>query len=107
MPDTKINPKGIGELMNIFNNLRNYAAKWTLTSSRNFTPEEIKAVSEAVVVSSSYGNSVCFHMVAGGITFIPLSTDSSKGVGEVIDLNQVQLLTLSKEGESDIVRVKA
>lgn len=91
--------------MNIFNSLQVYAGKWSVKSTRAFDKEEIAAVKQAVVVPSQYGNSVMFTMVAGGQTYIPLSSDATVGVGENIDLNKAQLLTLSKDGESDIVRV--
>lgn len=91
--------------MNIFSTLRTYAGKWSVKSTRAFDAEEINAVKSAVVVPSKYGNSVMFTMVAGGDTYIPLANDSTVGVGEVIDLSKAQLLTLSKDGESDIVRV--
>lgn len=108
MPDTKINPKGIGVIkMNIFSSLRMYAGKWNLKSSRGFEPEEIAAVASATVVPSQYGNSVCFMMVGGGQTFIPLSQNSSKAVGDNIDLSTAKLLTLGKSGEADIYRVEA
>lgn len=94
-------------MANIFSSLRVYAGKWNLKSSRAFSPEEIAAVSSAVVVASQYGNSVCFTMVGGGQTFIPLSNSSSKGVGESIDLASAKLLTLGKNGEADIFRVEA
>lgn len=94
-------------MANIFSSLRVYAGKWNLKSSRAFSPEEIAAVSSAVVVASQYGNSVCFTMVGGGQTFIPLSNSSSKGVGESIDLASAKLLTLEKDGEADIFRVEA
>ena len=93
--------------MNIFSSLRVYAGKWNLKSSRAFSPEEIAAVASATVVPSQYGNSVCFMMVGGGQTFIPLSQNSSKSVGDSIDLNQAKLLTLEKQGEADILRVEA
>lgn len=93
--------------MNIFNSLQVYAGKWNVSSSRAFTQEEISAVAEATVVPSQYGNSVCFMMVSGGKTFIPLSNDSTKSVGDTIDVASAQLLTLSKQGEADILRVKA
>ena len=93
--------------MNIFSSLMVYAGKWNLKASRSFEAEEIAAVSEAEVVPSQYGNSVCFHMVGGGKTYIPLSNDSTIGVGETIDLSKAKLLTLEKDGESDILRVKA
>ena len=46
-------------------------------------------------------------MKSGGMTFIPLSSTSSKGVGEVVDLNSASLVTLEKQGEADIFRVEA
>lgn len=94
-------------MANIFSSLRVYAGKWNLKSSRAFDAEEIAAVSSAVVVASPYGNSVCFTMVSGGQTFIPLSQNSAKTVGESIDLASAKLLTLEKSGEADIYRVEA
>lgn len=92
--------------MNIFSTLRTYAGKWSVKSSRAFTQEEIQAVKSAIVVPSQYGNSVCFMMVGGGgQTYIPLANDATVGVGESIDLTKAKLLTLEKEGESDINRV--
>lgn len=93
--------------MNIFSSLRVYAGKWMLKTSREFTAEEKAAVKSATVVASQYGNSVCFMMVGGGQTFIPLSQDSSKGVGDSVDLSTAKLLTLEKPGEADIYRVDA
>ena len=94
-------------MANIFSSLRMYAGKWNLKSSRAFSPEEIAAVASAVVVASQYGNSVCFSMVKGGQTFIPLSQNSAKSVGDSIDLTSARLLTLEKSGEADIFRVEA
>lgn len=91
--------------MNIFSTLRTYAGKWSVKSSRVFTQEEIQAVESAIVVPSQYGNSVCFMMVGGGQTYIPLANDATVGVGESIDLTKAKLLTLEKGGESDINRV--
>ena len=94
-------------MANIFSSLRVYAGKWSVKSSRAFSPEEVAAVASAVVVASQYGNSVCFSMVNGGQTFIPLSQNSAKTVGESIDLTTAKLLTLEKSGEADIFRVEA
>ena len=92
--------------MNIFSSLRVYAGKWRLKSARAFTQEEQEAVSSATVVASQYGNSVCFMMKSGGQTFIPLDQSSSLGVGESVDLSKAELITLEKDGEADINRVK-
>ena len=94
-------------MANIFSSLRVYAGKWNLKSSRAFSPEEVAAVASAVVVASQYGNSVCFTMVGGGQTFIPLSQTSAKTINNPIDLTSAKLLTLEKSGEVDIFRVEA
>ena len=91
--------------MNIFASLQVYAGKWSVKSSRAFNADEVSAVKQAVVVPSQYGNSVMFTLIAGGQTYIPLSSDSELTVGEFVDLEKAQLLTLSKDGESDILRV--
>lgn len=93
--------------MNIFSSLRVYAGKWSIKASRAFTAEEQSAVVSASVVPSQYGNSVCFMMANGGQTFIPLSSTSSLGVGDNVNLSTAKLLTLEKQGEADIYRVEA
>lgn len=93
--------------MNIFSSLRVYAGKWVLKASRAFSQEEQDAVSSATVVDSQYGNSVCFMMKSGGQTFIPLDQSSSLGIGESVDLSKAKLITLGKQGENDIFRVRA
>lgn len=92
--------------MNIFNSLRQYATPWTVKKTRDFTADEINAVSSTVVVASQYGNSLCFHMKAGGMCYIPMSNDSTKGIGESVDLHSAKLITLEKSGEADIIRVQ-
>ena len=91
--------------MNIFNSLKVYAGKWEVKSIRGFTEEEIKAVVQAVVVPSQYGNSVQFTMVGDGLTYIPLDQNSTLGSGEIVDLTKAKLTTLEKSGEADIYRV--
>lgn len=93
--------------MNIFSALKVYAGKWNVKESRDFTQEEMDAIDTASVVDSQYGMSVCFLMKSGGQTYIPLSNDSSKSVGDTIDLKTAKLLTLGRQGEADIFRVKA
>ena len=87
--------------MNIFSTLKTYAGKWSVKSERAFDAEEINAVKQAVVVPSSYGNSVMFTMKAGGQTYIACSSDATSA-----DLSKATLLTLEKEGEDDILRIR-
>lgn len=92
--------------MNIFSSLKVYAGKWSVKSTRKFTSEEISAVDYAEVVPSKYGNSVLFNMVKGGTVYIPLSNTSTASVGDKVDLTKANILTLEKQGESDIIKVE-
>lgn len=92
--------------MNIFASLRIYAGKWNEKNARAFTPEEVAAVTSAVVVESQYGMSVCFSMLSGGQTYIPLDQNSSLSIGDHVDLTKASLVTLFKQGEDDIYRVR-
>lgn len=87
----------------------NYVEKeqvnWEIKSSRDFTEEELAAVDHATIVSSNFGNSVCFHMKGGGMSFIPMMPDSKHNVGEEVDLKDAKILTLGKTGEKDISRI--
>ena len=92
--------------MNIFNAIKVYAGKWQVKNSRAFSQEEIDAVDKASVVDSQYGLSVCFFLKSGGQSFIPLSSTSSLNVGDAVNLSAAKLLTLSREGNDDILRVE-
>lgn len=92
--------------MNIFNAIKVYAGKWQVKDSRAFSQEEIDAVAKASVVDSQYGLSVCFFLKSGGQSFIPLSSTSSLNVGDTVNLSAAKLLTLSREGDGDIMRVE-
>lgn len=83
-----------------------YVGKWSEKANRMFTPEEIACVDVAKVVSSQYGLSVCFMMKGGGQTYIPLDHNSGLMEGDNVDLNKATLVTLQKQGEEDIYRVR-
>ena len=93
--------------MNIFDGLNVYGGKWNVVKSRDFADEEIALVKNAEVVSSDYGKSVCFFMVGGGQTYIPLSNQSMLGVGDSVDLSKAKVLTLHRDGSDDITRIEA
>lgn len=92
--------------MNIFSALRVYAGKWNEKEVKSFTSEEVALVDKAEVVESQYGLSVCFFMKAGGQSYIPLDQNSSAAIGDTIDLTKAQVVTLQKQGENDIYRVR-
>lgn len=91
--------------MNIFAGLQVYAGKWNVVDSRSFNDEEKAMINRAEVVASEYGNSVCFFMKTGGQTYIPLSNQSTLGIGDEVDLGKAKLLTLHRDGSDDITRI--
>jgi hypothetical protein len=93
--------------MNVFAGLNVYGGSWNVINSRSFEAGEIALVRKAEVVSSDYGKSVCFFMASGGQTYIPLSNQSTLGVGDSVDLNKAKILTLHRDGSDDITRIDA
>lgn len=93
-------------MVNIFENLKKYATKWAEKESRNFTTEEISCVKRTEVVNSQYGLSVCFFFNDGGQSYVPLSSDSKYTLGSSIDMKTAEVVTLSKDGEDDIQRIR-
>lgn len=84
----------------------NNATQWKLKSTRHFTKEELDLVDKAQVVESQYGYSCCFFMKNGTKLYVPMSKDSKSKAGDYINLNEAEIVTLSKEGEKDIQRIK-
>ena len=93
--------------MGIFDSLKSYGGKWMPKAVRKFTQEEIAMVNRAQVVDSQYGLSCCFFMKNGSTMYVPMSNDSSKGVGDFIQLADAEIVTLEKTGENDIQRIRA
>ena len=86
--------------------LKSTQSGWIVKEERSFTDEETEAVMDAVVVANQFGKSVCFYMKGGGQCYFPLTSDSEIGVGENVDLADLQILTLCKGGTDDIMRVR-
>lgn len=83
-----------------------YGGKWSVKSSRTFSQEELALVDKAQVVESQYGSSCCFFMKNGTTMFIPMSQDAKSDVGDMVDLQTAEILTLEKQGEVDITRIR-
>ena len=79
---------------------------WKISNSRHLTNEEILAISSNRVVKSQYGLSVEFSMKKGGAIYIPLLNKNKLSENAEINLQEAQILTLSKEGEKDIYRIE-
>ena len=92
--------------MYLFSSLRVYGGKWAEKASRKFTQDELALVTKAQVVESQYGNSCCFFMANGTTMYVPMSTDSKSGVGDIVNLSEAEIVTLEKAGEKDIQRIR-
>lgn len=92
--------------MNILNAIKIYRTSWEEKEVRPFTQEEMDAVEYADIHSGDYGLAVCLHLKSGGKGYIPLDIDSDKEEGDTVDLSKASLVTLSREGDKDIYRVR-
>ena len=93
-------------MANIFLSLTQYGGSWKVTSERKFTAEEIASSKDAEVVESEYGLSMQVTLNNGNRVFIPLSNDAASSLGDKVDLTTADLLTLEKDGEEPILRVR-
>ena len=92
--------------MNLFSNRKIYGGRWSVKSSRMLSQEEKNLVFKAQVVDSQYGNSCCFFMKNGTSIYVPMSTDATSGVGDIVNLDSLEVVTLEKPGEMDIERIR-
>lgn len=90
--------------MSVFSELKTYEGKWSVKSSAKLDKADVKSITEATVVSSEYGLSAKV-LTAKGTKYIPISRDSILAEGDDIEPSAIVLIVLSKEGESDIVRL--
>lgn len=90
----------------IFAGLKEYAGKWQLKSVTKFSQEEINLVDHVSIVPSDYGSSACFFMKSGGTCYIPMSTDARSQIGDTLKIEDLEILTLCKAGEDDILRIR-
>ena len=92
---------------NVFDSRQVYGENWRKINERSFNDAEIKSVRTNSVVNSQYGKSVCFIMVGGGQTYIPLSKQGNDApIGSSIDMSTAKLVTLTRTGEGEILRVE-
>ena len=91
-------------MANIFDSLVRYNLSWSEKSRRSLNDAELQAISKAVVSESEYGKSLCFTMVSGGVTYMPLGKNCTLPVGKEVPTTDVELVTLQRIGDADIIR---
>lgn len=89
--------------MSLFKKL--YGGSFAVKSTESFAAKAPE-VKSAMVVEGTYGLQVCCLMVDGKTTgYLPLSKNSQLSAGDEFPIATAKVLTLSKDGEDDIIRV--
>ena len=92
--------------MNIFASLR-WDPIWKETAKRHLKQSEIALIKSAKVVESCFGHSVAFTLKDGEMRYVPCSrTCSFCKVGKRVNLRKLWIVTLSREGDPDIYRIR-
>lgn len=93
--------------MNIFSGLK-YWTPWSVVDKRNLTQEEKESVKSAEIVESDFGMSVCFTLINGETSEVPLSTNSNSKahIGDIVDVNSISIITLHNDYDEEIHRIE-
>lgn len=87
-------------MSSIFDNKRRYeCTNWEEVNRRSFTPDEIAQVESAKVTQGDYGLNCCFFMKGGGRIYFPFSKASVVVEGAAIDIRELDLITLQRDGK--------
>lgn len=89
----------------LFEGRQAYAGKWSLKSTEAMNPEEKAQVKEAKVVAGDYGLSCCFTMISGVSYYVGMSNDADVQEGDILDVDKIKVLTLSRAGSDDIQKI--
>lgn len=93
--------------MSVFDSIKLYPIGWEATSEREFTDKEKSIISECKVVPSNYGRSVMFLMPSiGKRSFIALEPIAQCNLGDVLDVNNLRLVSLEYKGTDTSIAVK-
>lgn len=98
--------------MSFLDLIKIYKSEWQEVNSRKFTENECKQISEAVVVASKYGKSVCLTIIGKGKGFIPLEPIARAEIGDKLNPAEIELVNLKYVGDNptqaktDILRIR-
>jgi hypothetical protein len=93
-------------MSSIFKSLKYYAESWKVVNVTKFEEDDIQEISQAEVIESEFGYSVCFTLRSGGKKYIPLEKESSAGLGDIIDVRKATIITLAMQGRENIYRIR-
>lgn len=98
--------------MGILDIIKIYKSEWQEVNCRSFEEAECQKISEARVVASKYGKSVCLTIIGKGKGFIPLEPIANVEIGDILDPKELQLVNLKYVGDNlqqvkkDILRIR-
>lgn len=92
-------------MASFLDSLRSYAGKWSVKSSAKLSADESAQIRSITVQTSDYGLSACLMMNTGARKYVPVSRDSALAEGDTVVKESVRIITLEKDGETDIIRL--
>ena len=84
--------------------LQEYGGAYQVAKQAKLSNEDLASLSKITVVNSDFGESMCFHTLAGTMKFVPLDKDSKLTAGQTVDPQSVTIKQLEKPGFSSILR---
>lgn len=93
-------------MSSIFKSFKTYAESWKVVDVTKFEEDDVQEISQAEVIESEFGYSVCFTLRSGGKKYIPLEKESPAGLGDIIDVRKATIITLAKQGRENIHRIR-
>lgn len=79
--------------MSIFSNCKTLEARWVVEGIRPLTKDEKEVILSAKVILSEFGYSLRFLTTEETVK-IPISTNISPKVGDLVDINDIRIITL-------------
>lgn len=94
--------------MGIFSNLNVYKSqKWNVKSVDPITDDDLQDVESVSLRAGDYGVSVCLTLRNGDHQYIPMANDSKAMASVTLDdMRAAKVVTLSRDGDKDIYRIK-
>lgn len=92
--------------MSIFEDVKIYSGSWNVKSVNKMSQSDVAQISRAEVVPSEFGLSVMFLLKAGGKVYYPVSNDCNAVVGQSVNPETCEVVTLERAGDKDIRRIR-
>jgi len=98
--------------MSFLDLIKIYKSEWQEVAARKFNQRECEQISEAIVVPSKYGKSVCFDIIGKSKAFIPLEPIARAEIGDRLNPTEIELVNIKYVGDNptqaktDILRIR-